>query len=87
MTCKSGALTQDGSKSLDTREINSSTGRATRFLTSEETKTRKDKQLVYLITTVEKDNNGMLYILIKLRDHKPRESTKTLDSMSTDHST
>jgi hypothetical protein len=69
------------------RTINSSTGRAAKYLMLKEVKTKKVKQLVFMVTTRVEDNNGMLSILIKLRAHKLRESTKTSDFMSTDLST
>jgi hypothetical protein len=52
-----------------------------------EAKIKKVKQLVFMVTMEEEDKNGMLSILTKLRDHKPRVSTRTSVSMSTDHST
>jgi hypothetical protein len=69
------------------RTTNSSTGRAAKFLKSKETRTRKDIQLEFGVTTEEDTNNGKLSILIKPRVHKLRDSTKSMDSMSTDHST
>jgi hypothetical protein len=87
LTCKSGALTQDGSKSSSTRTINSSTGNPLRCLMCLVPRTRKDKLFKYTVTTVERTNNGMSFILTRLMDLKLRDSTKTLVSMWTDHST
>jgi hypothetical protein len=42
---------------------------------------------VFSVITEEKDNYGMLSILIKQRAHKLKESAKILVSISTDHST
>jgi hypothetical protein len=36
-------------------------------------KMKKDKLLVFGVTTVQEDNNGMLSISTKLRDHRPKE--------------
>jgi hypothetical protein len=85
-TCKSGALIQDGSKFSSTRTANLSTGRAKRFLMLEEQRMKKEDKLESGVTTEVHINNGQLSILIKQRAHKPRESTRTLASMSTDHS-
>jgi hypothetical protein len=52
-----------------------------------EVKIKKVKQLVFMVTMEEEDKNGMLSILTKLRDHKPRVLTRTSVSTSTDHST
>jgi hypothetical protein len=52
----------------------------------EELKTKKANKLVFGVTMEELINNGMLFILIKQRDHKPRGSIRTLVSMLTDHS-
>jgi hypothetical protein len=58
-TCKSGALTLDGSKYSSTRITNSSTGKTVRYLMSQEPRMRKDKLFKYTVTTVERTNNGM----------------------------
>jgi hypothetical protein len=68
------------------RIANSSTGKIRESLMSKEARTKKVKQLESLLTTKEEDNNGMLFILTKQRDHKLRESAKTSVSISTDHS-
>jgi len=68
------------------KRISSLTGRAAKFLMLSQAKMKKDKQLVSGVTMVEKDNNGKLSISIKQKDLKPRVLTKTLASMSTDHS-
>jgi len=86
MTCKSGQPTQDGSKFSSMRRDNSSTGNQARSLMLEELKTKKANKLVFGVTMEELINNGMLFILIKQRDHKPRGSIRTLVSMLTDHS-
>ena len=54
---------------------------------SQEPRMRKDKLFKYTVTTVERTNNGMSFILTRLMDLKLRDSTKTLVSTSTDHST
>jgi len=68
------------------RTTNSSTGRATRFLMSEEQRMKKDTKLASLVTAEANTNNGQLSILTKQRAHKPRVSTRTSASMSIDHS-
>jgi hypothetical protein len=87
MICKFGAPTQDGGKSSSIRIANSSTGPTTRSLMSEEVKTKKDNKLEFGAITEADINNGKLFILIRQRAHKLRVSPKTLDSISTDHST
>jgi len=67
MTCKSGAPTQDGSKSSSTRTTNLLTGTTTRSLMLKVAKTKKDTQLEYGQTIEENTNNGQLFILIKQR--------------------
>ena len=69
------------------RTPNSSIGRAARFLMLKEEKMRKDKQLVSGEITEENTNNGKLFTLMKLRQNKLKDSTKNMDSMSTDPST
>jgi hypothetical protein len=71
-TCKSGLPTLDGSKFSDMRIINSSTGRVRKSLMLNQERMKKAKLLEYLVTTEVEDNNGMLFILTKPRDHKPR---------------
>ena len=87
MTCKSGLPTQDGSRYSSTRTTNSSTGNPAKSLTSREVRMRKAMLLVFGVTMEASINNGMLFISIKQMDHKPRDLTRTLASMSTDHST
>jgi hypothetical protein len=87
MICKSGAPTQDGGRSSSIRIANSSTGTTTRSLTLEEVKTKRDNKLEFGAITEVDINNGKLFILIRQRAHKLRVSPKTLDSISTDHST
>jgi hypothetical protein len=55
------------------RTVNSSTGKAVKYLMLKETKMKKVKLLVFLATIVEKDNNGRLSILTKQMDHKLRD--------------
>jgi glycerol-3-phosphate dehydrogenase len=86
-TCKSGALTLVGGKFSSMRIVNSLIGRTRKSLMLKEVKTKKVKLLESLETMDQEDNNGMLSISTKQRAHKLRESTKTSDSMSTDHST
>jgi hypothetical protein len=51
-----------------------------------EVKMKKVNQLASGATIEVNTNNGKLSISTKLKDHKLRESTRTLVSMSTDHS-
>jgi len=72
MTCKSGAQTQDGSKSSSIKATNSSTGPTARSLMLEEGKTLKETQCKFGATTAPRLRDGMLCILIKPSLIKPR---------------
>jgi hypothetical protein len=87
MTCKSGALTQDGSKSSSMRTANSSTGPTARSSMLKEEKMLKDKQSVFGVTIEESINNGKLSILIRLMLLQQRALIRTSASILTDHST
>jgi hypothetical protein len=89
MTCKSGALTQDGGKfsSMMRRRTNSSIGVTTRSSKSLEAKTKKEQRLVSTVTTMEETNNGQFFMLtrptkLRLRDLM-RNSVSTLINLST----
>ena len=86
MICKSGALTQDGSKYLDMRTISSSTGTTTRSLMSNQVKMKRAKLLVSGAITEVRDNSGKLFTLTNLRDLKLKEYPKILVSISIDRS-
>jgi len=81
MTCKFGAPTQDGSKCSNMRMINSSIGRAARFLMLKEPRMKKVMLSVFGPTTVVNIKNGLLFILTKQRVLKLRDLTKILVSM------
>jgi hypothetical protein len=84
--CKSGALTQGGSSSLSSIRISSLTGQIIRFLMSPNQKMKKDKLLVLLETLVNPTKSGLFSILIRQEKLRQRDLTKSLDSISTDHS-
>jgi hypothetical protein len=63
------------------RITNSSIGKIQESLMSKMERMKKAKQLVFSKTMEPEDNNGMLFILTKPRDHKLRESTRTSVSM------
>jgi hypothetical protein len=89
-TCKSGALTPDGSKFSSLRMNTSSIHQTTKFLMLLEAKMKKDKLLEYKIEMVEKVEllirDGRLSILIKPPKLELKDSTKNLASTLTDHS-
>jgi len=87
MTCKSGALTQDGSRSSSTRIANLSTGLTIRCLTSETVRMLKDKLSGSRTILAERIRNGRLFILINLKLLPQKDSAKTLVSILIDHST
>jgi hypothetical protein len=68
------------------RTTNSLTGRARRFLMLKEVKMKKATLFKFGPAMELQLKSGMLSTSIKQRAHKPRVSTKTLDSMSIDHS-
>ena len=68
-------------------ELTSSIGRIKRYLMSQVARMLKDKLLSFGRNTVEPTRDGMLFILMKTRDHKRRDSTRNSDSTATDHST
>ena len=61
--------------------INSLTGKPAKSLMSNRPRTRKVKLLVFGATMEEKDRNGKSFILTKLKVHRLRDLTKTMDSM------
>jgi hypothetical protein len=66
---------------------NSSIGRTTRHLMSQEAEMLKVKKLSFGATTAKPTRNGTLSISIKTRASKVKDSTKNGASISTDHST
>jgi hypothetical protein len=72
LTCKSGALTQDGGKYSDSRRTSSSTGRATRYLMLKVAMIVKVPQFKFSATTEAEHNNGKFFMLTKLRRIEPR---------------
>jgi len=87
MTCKSGALTQDGSKSsLMLVSISVTSSKLTDASTLVEIKIKKDKLFVSTTDTMEQIKDGRFVMLI-LSKLKPRDLMKNLDSTLTDHST
>jgi hypothetical protein len=87
MTCKFGALTQDGSRFSSMKTVNSSTGPTIRSSMSKKAKTLKDKLLVFWVTMVEKDKNGKLFISTNPMPLPQRDLIKTLALKLIDHST
>jgi len=83
---KSQAPTPTGGRSSDMKESISSTGQTVRHLMFQEEKTLKDKQFGYGRSTVEPTRDGRFSILTKLQRLQRKDSTKNLDSISTDHS-
>jgi len=67
MKCKSGVLTQDGSKSSSMKDPNSLIGRMDLLLMSRIAKTRKDKLLVFKIIQETLTRDGRLSILTRLK--------------------
>jgi hypothetical protein len=90
-TCKSGALTQDGSRSSNTKENSSPIQPTTRFLMSQEQRMKKVKLLSCMpkmeITIRMLTKDGKLFILTKLKQLELKVSTKNSASTSTDLST
>jgi len=88
MTCKSGALTLDGSRFSNIKKIISVTSKkkidALRLV---ETKISKDKQFLLVIDKMVPIKDGKFFILTRRQPLKLRDSMKNLDSISTDHST
>jgi hypothetical protein len=85
-TCKSGAPTLDGSKSLSMMMANSLTGLTTRDLMLEEVKTLKEIQLVSGVTMEVQLKNGKFFILTKQLRPRQRDLMQNSVSTSTDHS-
>jgi len=52
----------------------------------QEEKMLKLNQLLLTRATTERTRDGKLFMLIKLKNSRPRDSTKNLASTSTDHS-
>jgi hypothetical protein len=85
MTCKSGALTKDGSRFSHMLVSNSSTSKTRKFLMSVETKTLKDNQSKSMATTAEQTRDGRSFTLTQQR-LKLREFPKLQDSELMFHS-
>jgi hypothetical protein len=86
-TCKSGALTQDGSNCSCTKMNNLSMSRTKRYLMSQVEKIKKDKLLSSGEITVRRIRNGRSSTLTKLERLKLRDLMKNSASTLTDHST
>jgi hypothetical protein len=88
VTCKSGAPTLDGSRSLSIKEnISATFVRPTSVSMFLETKTKKVKLLKLTKDIMEPTKDGKYFILTKRQRLRPRDSMKNSDSTSTDHST
>ena len=88
MTCKSGALTLDGSRFSNIKKIIFVTSKKKiDALRLAETKISKDKQFLLVIDKMVPIKDGKFFILTRRQPLKPRDSMKNLDSISTDHST
>jgi len=85
--CKSGAPTQDGSRSSFMRDNTSGTSRTRRSLMFQEPRMLKDKKLLFTASALELTRDGELSILTKPRKSQLRDLTKISDSTSEDHST
>jgi len=77
----------DGGKSSHTRMNTSSTGRAENASMLQEAKMRKELQLLYITNTTVTTKDGLYFTLIKPTRLQLKDSAKTSDSTSTDHST
>jgi len=77
----------DGGKSSHTRMNTSSTGRAENASMLQEAKMRKELQLLYITNTTVTTKDGLYFMLIKPTRLQLKDSAKTSDSTSTDHST
>jgi hypothetical protein len=84
--CRSGAPTQDGSKSLSMKKINSSTGLTARFLMLLDPKMKKVKLLELPEIQVRLIKNGKFSISTRQKQLKLKDSMKNLVSILTDHS-
>jgi hypothetical protein len=84
MTCKSGALTLDGSKSSNMKTTSSSTSPKILYLMCPKPRILKDKLFKYMEITVERTKSGMFYILTRLIKLKPKDSMKNSVSISID---
>jgi len=78
-TCKSGALTLDGSNSSSMRRNNSSIGPTRRLLMFIQEEMKKEDKLSFGVTTERQTRDGLLSILIKLKQFLLRELTKISD--------
>jgi len=85
--CKSGAPTQDGSRSSNIEMNTSSILEMVRHLMYMEEKMKKLGKSLPGRDTMVQTRDGRLSILIKLPRLLHQELMKTLDSTSTDHST
>ena len=86
--CKSGAPTHSGSRSSSIKETTSSMSvRTKRSSLSVETMIKMEQRLLLLKWEKDRTNNGMLSILIKPINSRPRDSMRNSDSTSIDHST
>jgi len=83
---KSKEPTHNGGRSSSIEVNNSSTSRTRRFLMYQEEKMLKLNQLLLTRATMERTRDGKLFMLIRLINSRPRDSTKNLASTSTDHS-
>jgi len=88
VTCRSGVLTHNGSKSLDMKLITSA-----QLMQEEENvlkfnmvKMLRLNQLCTLTEMTRSNRDGTLFMLTKLKKNKQRDLPKTGDSISTDHS-
>jgi hypothetical protein len=86
-TCKSGALTLDGSRSLSMKVNNSSTSEMEEHLMSQVVEMKKDNLLLLGRDMVARTRNGRLSTLMKLRKELQRDLIRTGVSTLTDHST
>jgi hypothetical protein len=87
MTCKSGALTDNGSNYSSMRTTSSLTGETIKLSMFKMVKMLKDKKFVSGPITEAEHNNGELFILTQQKKTGLRDSIKNLDFISIDHST
>jgi len=85
--CKSQAPTPTGGKSSDMKESNLSIGITERHLMFQVEKILKDKQFGYGRSILMPIRDGKFSILTKHQRFQRKDSTKSMDSISTDHST
>jgi hypothetical protein len=87
ITCKSGAPTLNGSRSLSSKLTGLPTFRIISTCMFQEVKIKKANQLLYMHKLKDLNKNGRFFTLIKLLRQRPRDSMRSSDSISTDHST